>query len=71
MRRNLARVIVFVVGFAVGGMLASETPKYIYKVLKFDAGHVGIYCTNGADPTITNPDARILEVSCVDERTGK
>jgi len=43
----------------------AEGPKNIYRVLKFGPANVGIYCTNGADPTVIgNPTGHVLEVSC-------
>jgi hypothetical protein len=46
------------------GLLAGRTTTF-YRVLKFSENEVGIYCTNGADPTVKgNPTGHVLEVSC-------
>lgn len=48
-----------------GIALAADGPKSLYRVLKFGPSNVGIYCTNGADPTVLgNPTGHVLEVSC-------
>lgn len=49
----------------LAGIAIAEGPKNIYRVLKFGPNNVGIYCTNGADPTVMgNPTGHVLEVSC-------
>lgn len=48
-----------------GLAIATEGPRNIYRVLKFGPSNLGIYCTNGADPTVLgNPTGHVLEVSC-------
>jgi hypothetical protein len=57
-------IVALVLTFALG-LFASDSIKPIYRILKFSTNTVGVYCTNGGDPTVVgNPTGRVLEVSC-------
>jgi hypothetical protein len=61
--KRLALVIGFSLIFAVG-LYAGES-RAVYRVLRFSPYQVGIYCTNGGDPTVLgNPSGKVLEISC-------
>ncbi len=58
-------ILVAVLTLTLVTLALADGPKNIYRVLKFGPANVGIYCTNGADPTVTgNPTGHVLEVSC-------
>lgn len=49
----------------LAGIALAADQKNIYRVLKFGPSNVGIYCTNGGDPTVIgNATGHVLEVSC-------
>ena len=57
--------LVVLAALTLATMALADGPRNIYRVLKFGPANVGIYCTNGADPTVIgNPTGKVLEVSC-------
>jgi hypothetical protein len=60
--KRFSLITLFLFSFAAG-VYAGEA-KAIYRVLRFNPSEVGIYCTNGADPTAVAHDGPVLTISC-------
>lgn len=58
-------ILVAALTLTLATLALADGPKNIYRVLKFGPANVGIYCSNGSDPTVVgNPTGKVLEVSC-------